>query len=583
MTTSVLPAAGPHLPPGPRATETRKRSRVDDSDAESELSDLSSQVDPTEQVGTERSAKRQKTRATVSTAPVQKSRSSSTIKTRSGSRKAKPSRAPQGLPAEPRSAPGSSTFRAQKDDGDIPQSPSSPLSSAGSNASEHSSAASTSLLVGEMVSELIAQAASGEDDDEGRSAKRRKTDNSTGSIAKPKTKIIILRKAAGKSRAVASGLPEEMPAHLLTGARPSSPKAVNNGVENLESLSRDPSFTGSFGGGFSVDTPESKSGDMAESGSIAPKASGGNIQSPKALSSTLNSGPSGDTTDSESVGDVIPRASMLPELGLKRKWGSYQQSEEDQSDSDGDVKASHRTSRPPRKDQCISKRGHEAMSIHDTDDSESPSDADDDVDFEPSPKRNRPIKNGGSRAARSKASSSAATRPSQRRSQPSVSSTAARAGPSQQPLASSTTVSAGPSQAAPQASASSSSIAPVASVPASPAAGAPSEVDIGFAEKGSQPLRYYTEMSRAKRPWFFGHQSANGYAVYALKCPKKGCGFFQRHPLKENRAADHLNQCGMGFPFSDDDDIVRRYATQGKHQVLNIVMAEQSTDAPCAL
>lgn len=116
---------------------------------------------------------------------------------------------------------------------------------------------------------------------------------------------------------------------------------------------------------------------------------------------------------------------------------------------------------------------------------------------------------------------------------------------------------AGPSQPPSQA--------PVLSTPLSGSAHPPANLPVdtwtGFAPQ-SKKMVDYTKAPRVARPWFFGHHSPNGYGIYALKCPKRTCTSFKVHPLKNNVAVDHLTNCNQ--PFTDEDDIVRRYATQGK-------------------
>lgn len=70
---------------------------------------------------------------------------------------------------------------------------------------------------------------------------------------------------------------------------------------------------------------------------------------------------------------------------------------------------------------------------------------------------------------------------------------------------------------------------------------------------------------RPSRPWVFGHRFGNDYGLYIMSCPKKGCEtgveVFTMHPLMRNNAADHLQECG--YDFADDNDMVRKYGTQG--------------------
>lgn len=72
-------------------------------------------------------------------------------------------------------------------------------------------------------------------------------------------------------------------------------------------------------------------------------------------------------------------------------------------------------------------------------------------------------------------------------------------------------------------------------------------------------------LARPSRPWVFGHRFGNDYGLYIMSCPKKGCEtgleVFTTHPLMRNDAADHLQECEN--EFADDDDMVRKYGTQG--------------------
>lgn len=73
------------------------------------------------------------------------------------------------------------------------------------------------------------------------------------------------------------------------------------------------------------------------------------------------------------------------------------------------------------------------------------------------------------------------------------------------------------------------------------------------------------EKGPPNRPWVFGYWFDNEYGLYIMGCPKKGCEtapeIFTTHPLMRNDAADHLQECG--YDFTDDDDMVRKYCTQG--------------------
>lgn len=67
------------------------------------------------------------------------------------------------------------------------------------------------------------------------------------------------------------------------------------------------------------------------------------------------------------------------------------------------------------------------------------------------------------------------------------------------------------------------------------------------------------------RPWVFGYQFGEDYGLYIMSCPKGGCAtsseVFKNHPLMQNQAANHLQECGQDF--ANDDDMVRKFATQG--------------------
>ncbi|KKY35851.1 hypothetical protein UCDDA912_g04123 [Diaporthe ampelina] len=65
-----------------------------------------------------------------------------------------------------------------------------------------------------------------------------------------------------------------------------------------------------------------------------------------------------------------------------------------------------------------------------------------------------------------------------------------------------------------------------------------------------------------KRPWLFGYDTAEGYGIYAfVKCPGPNCKHhFSSHPLKEDRAHDHILGCNQ--QIRDDRDMVREYARQ---------------------
>lgn len=105
----------------------------------------------------------------------------------------------------------------------------------------------------------------------------------------------------------------------------------------------------------------------------------------------------------------------------------------------------------------------------------------------------------------------------------------------------------------------------------------PATVDLGHTSNGTttasklQKLAKYKKTrgsngrGRPSRPWVFGHRFGNDYGLYIMSCPKKGCEtgveVFTTHPLMRNDAADHLQECG--YDFTNDDDMVRKYGTQG--------------------
>lgn len=65
------------------------------------------------------------------------------------------------------------------------------------------------------------------------------------------------------------------------------------------------------------------------------------------------------------------------------------------------------------------------------------------------------------------------------------------------------------------------------------------------------------------RPWLFGYRTDEGYGIYAfVKCPGQNCKHhFSTHPLKDDRARDHILSCNQ--PILDEQDMVRQYASQG--------------------
>lgn len=106
---------------------------------------------------------------------------------------------------------------------------------------------------------------------------------------------------------------------------------------------------------------------------------------------------------------------------------------------------------------------------------------------------------------------------------------------------------------------------------------APATEDLGHTNNGTitpsklHRLPKYKKKGRSKasgrpnRPWVFGYWFGNEYGLYIMGCPNKGCEMgteiFTTHPLMRNDAADHLQECG--HDFTDDDDMVRKYCTQG--------------------
>lgn len=105
----------------------------------------------------------------------------------------------------------------------------------------------------------------------------------------------------------------------------------------------------------------------------------------------------------------------------------------------------------------------------------------------------------------------------------------------------------------------------------------PATEDLGHTNNGSitvsklHRLPKYKRKGRSKasgrpnRPWVFGYSLDNEYGLYIMSCPTKGCEtgteIFTTHPFNRNDAADHLQECG--HDFTDDDDMVRKYCTQG--------------------
>lgn len=105
----------------------------------------------------------------------------------------------------------------------------------------------------------------------------------------------------------------------------------------------------------------------------------------------------------------------------------------------------------------------------------------------------------------------------------------------------------------------------------------PATEDLGHTNNGTitasklHKLPKYKRKGRSKergppnRPWVFGYRFGNDYGLYIMGCPEKGCEtgteIFTSHPLMRNDAAIHLQECG--HDFADDDDMVRKFCTQG--------------------
>lgn len=105
----------------------------------------------------------------------------------------------------------------------------------------------------------------------------------------------------------------------------------------------------------------------------------------------------------------------------------------------------------------------------------------------------------------------------------------------------------------------------------------PATEDLGHTNNGTitasklHKLPKYKRKGRSKergppnRPWVFGYRFGNDYGLYIMSCPEKGCEtgteIFTYHPLMRNTAAIHLQECG--HDFADDDDMVRKFCTQG--------------------
>ncbi|KAK2033582.1 hypothetical protein LX32DRAFT_635269 [Colletotrichum zoysiae] len=87
------------------------------------------------------------------------------------------------------------------------------------------------------------------------------------------------------------------------------------------------------------------------------------------------------------------------------------------------------------------------------------------------------------------------------------------------------------------------------------------------AKKGSEHPDRVIKTSVATRKisenpsWAFSYDLGDGLCYYILRCPTQGCQFsFSMHPFKNNLAIAHFEECKV--PYSDEADIVRRYARQ---------------------
>lgn len=72
------------------------------------------------------------------------------------------------------------------------------------------------------------------------------------------------------------------------------------------------------------------------------------------------------------------------------------------------------------------------------------------------------------------------------------------------------------------------------------------------------------------RPWVFGYTfpGREEYALYFFTCAKYGCPVVMcNHPLINARVAEHLDSCGL--IFDDEEDMIRKYATQRKSTILS--------------
>ncbi|ORY68912.1 uncharacterized protein BCR38DRAFT_482383 [Pseudomassariella vexata] len=74
-----------------------------------------------------------------------------------------------------------------------------------------------------------------------------------------------------------------------------------------------------------------------------------------------------------------------------------------------------------------------------------------------------------------------------------------------------------------------------------------------------QPPIKTSEVSKGNY-WILGYPTRSSSALYIMRCPSETCEHpvFSKHPLCQNRAANHLRECGQ--PFKDKRDMVKRYA-----------------------
>lgn len=64
--------------------------------------------------------------------------------------------------------------------------------------------------------------------------------------------------------------------------------------------------------------------------------------------------------------------------------------------------------------------------------------------------------------------------------------------------------------------------------------------------------------------WVFAYKMDQRSHLYVMHCPSPSCvdPIFSRDPLENDRAALHLTACGQ--PFTDQRDMISRYAKLGK-------------------